>query len=97
MTALITADESQVESCREFIRKYCGSEYLSIYDIYWAGNDERKQEKISELEEMELALHTGKEAEEYAKEGITAYTDIGQMYSSYLSRDAKKEIRDEEK
>lgn len=96
MTALITADESQVESCREFIRKHCDSEYLSIYDIYWAGNDERKQEKISELQEMALALHTGKETEEYAKEGVTAYTEIGQMYSSYLSRDTKEEIRGEE-
>jgi len=96
MTALITADESQVESCREFIRKHCDPEYLSIYDIYWAGNDERKQEKISELQEMALALHTGKETEEYAEEGVTAYTEIGQIYSSYLSRDAKEEIRGEE-
>src|SRR5699024_5653112 len=52
MTALITADEKQVEACREFIRKYCDPEYLEVYDIYWAGNDERRQEKISELQEM---------------------------------------------
>ena len=96
MTALITADETQVESCREFIRKHCDPEYLSIYDIYWAGNDERKMEKISELQEMSLSLHTGKEAEEYAKDGIAAYTDIGQMYSSYLTRDSKEEVRSEE-
>ena len=96
MTALITADETQVESCREFIRKHCDPEYLSIYDIYWAGNDERKMEKISELQEMSLALHTGKETEEYAKDGIAAYTDIGQMYSSYLTRDSKEEVRSEE-
>ena len=95
MTALITADETQVESCREFIRKHCDPEYLSIYDIYWAGNDERKMEKISELQEMSLALHTGKETEEYAKDGIAAYTDIGQMYSSYLTRDSK-EVKNEE-
>ena len=87
MTALITADESQVESCREFIRKHCDPEYLSIYDIYWAGNDERKMEKISELQDVSLSLHTGKEAEGYAGEGVSAYTDIGQMYSSYLTRD----------
>ena len=96
MTALITADETQVESCREFIRKHCDPEYLSIYDIYWAGNDERKMEKISELQEMSLALHTGKETEEYAEDGIAAYTDIGQMYSSYLTRDSKEEVRSEE-
>jgi len=96
MTALITADETQVESCREFIRKHCDPEYLSIYDIYWAGNDERKMEKISELQEMSLVLHTGKETKEYAKDGIAAYTDIGQMYSSYLTRNSKEEVRSEE-
>ena len=95
MTALITADETQVESCREFIRKHCDPEYLSIYDIYWAGNDERKMEKISELQEMSLALHTGKETAEYAEDGIAAYTDIGQMYSIYLTRDAKEVMNEE--
>ena len=97
MTALITADESQVESCREFIRKHCDPEYLSIYDIYWAGNDERKMEKISELQEISLALHTGKEAEGYADEGVSAYTDIGQMYSSYLTREPKQIAEDNER
>ena len=42
---------------------------------------------------MLLILHSGKEAEKYAKKGATAYTQIGQMYSSYLSRDAKEKIR----
>ena len=94
MTALITADESQVEACRKFIRKHCDPEYLSIYDIYWAGSDERRMEKISELQEMTLALHTGKEAEGYAEDGAMAYTSIGQMYNSYLTRDSK-EVRGE--
>ena len=58
MTALITADENQVETCRDFIRKHCDPEYLSIYDIYWAGNDERKMERIAELQEQTLSLHT---------------------------------------
>ena len=96
MTALITADETQVEACREFIRKHCDPEYLSIYDIYWAGNDERKMEKISELQELSLSLHESKETREYAEEGISAYTDIGQMYSSYLTRDSKEGARSEE-
>ena len=90
MTALITANESQVEACREFIRKYCDPEYLEVYDIYWAGNDERKQEKISELQEMNLQLHRGEETEEYADEGASAYTNIGQMYSAYLVRETKE-------
>ena len=96
MTALITADATQVESCREFIRKYCGPEYLKVFDIYWAGNDERKMEKISELQEMSLLLHTSKEVEEYAEDGIEKYTDIGKMYSSYLTRDSKGESKKEE-
>lgn len=90
MTALITADEKQVEACRDFIRKHCDPEYLSIYDIYWAGNDERKMEKIAELQEQALSLHTGMEAEQFAQDGLAAYTGIGQMYSSYLGRDTKK-------
>ena len=44
-------------------------------------------EKISELQDVSLSLHTGKEAEGYADEGVSAYTDIGQMYSTYLTRD----------
>ena len=97
MTALITADESQVESCREFIRKHCDPEYLSIYDIYWAGNDERKMEKISKLQDVSLSLHTGKKAEGYVGEGVSAYTDIGQMYSSYLTREPKQISEDNER
>ena len=95
MTALITADEKQVEACREFIRKYCDPEYLEVYDIYWAGNDERRQEKISELQEMTLALHTSKETKSFDKDGISAYTDIGQMYNAYLGRDSRK-VQNEE-
>ena len=95
MTALITADESQVEACRDFIRKHCDPEYLSIYDIYWAGNDERKMERIAELQEQALSLHTGMEAGQYAQDGLEAYTGIGQMYSGYLGRDTK-EVRGED-
>ena len=95
MTALIIADENQVEKCREFIRKYCDPEYLEVYDICWAGNNERRQEKISELQEMSSSLHTNKEAKEYAKDGASAYTNIGKMYSSYLTRDLKEVQNDE--
>ena len=95
MTALITADEKQVETCREFIRKYCDPEYLEVYDIYWARNDERRQEKISELQEMTLALHTSKEIKSFAQDGASRYTNIGQMYSAYLGRDSRK-VQNEE-
>ena len=95
MTALITANEKQVEACREFIKKHCDPEYLSIYDIYWAGNDEQKMERIAELQEQALSLHSGMEAGQYAQEGLDAYTGIGQMYRGYLGRDTK-EVRDED-
>ena len=96
MTALITADESQVEACREFIRKYCDPEYLEVFDIYWAGNDERRMEKIAELQDQQLlTLHIGREAGQFAQDGLEAYTGIGQMYSSYLGRDTK-EVRGED-
>ncbi len=94
MTALITANEGQVEACREFIRKYCDPEYLSIYDIYWAGNDERKMEKISELQDMSISLHTSEEAERYAEDGAKVYTDIGKMYSEHL-KDSKENKQEE--
>ena len=93
MTALITADETQVEACREFIRKYCDPEYLSIYDIYWAGNDERRVERISELQEAELSLYQSNEFKQYATDGITSYGDIGKLYNNYLLKTASKEIR----
>ena len=44
---------------------------------------------------MSLSLHTGKEAEEYAENGLTKYTEIGQMYSSYLTKDSKKVMNEE--
>ena len=89
MTALITANEEQVGACREFIRKYCDPEYLEVYDIYWAGRDERRMEKIAELQDEEISLHRGEEAEEYAKYGARAYKGIGQMYSGYLGRETE--------
>ena len=96
MTALLTANEEQVEVCRDFIRKYCDPEYLSIYDIYWAGNDERKMEKISELQEMSVVVNTSKESKKYVQEGVSAYANIGRMYNTSLKRKSKEENRGEE-
>lgn len=50
ISGLLNADEKQVGACRDFIRKYCDPEYLSVYDLYWAGNDEKRMEIIAELE-----------------------------------------------
>ena len=52
MAGLLNATLGQVGVCREFIRKHCDPEYLSVYDIYWAGNDEKRMEKIAELREI---------------------------------------------
>ena len=93
MTTLLTADESQVEACREFIRKYCDPEYLAVYDIYWAGNDERRIEKIVEIQEK-LSLHRGEEASEYEEEGIRAGEEIAKGYKKHLE-EAKKETKGE--
>ena len=57
-------------------------------------NDE-VMEKIIELQEQVLSLHTGMEAEQFAQDGLAAYTGIGQMYDSYLGRDTK-EMRGED-
>ena len=57
--SLLTADDSQVEKCRSFIRKYCDPEYLSLYDMCWVGNDENRMIKITELQEMEKTNREG--------------------------------------
>ena len=36
------------------------------------------------------------ETKGYVEDGVAAYTDIGQMYSSYLTRDSKEDVRSEE-
>ncbi|MBO5138227.1 MAG: AAA family ATPase [Bacilli bacterium] len=54
VSALLVADEKEVASCREFIKKYCDKEYLQLFDIYWMGNNEKRMELIAELEEMSL-------------------------------------------
>ncbi|MGN0973675.1 MAG: AAA family ATPase [Bacilli bacterium] len=51
VTSLLLADLDQVQYCRDFIRENCDPEYLQLYDICWCGNDERRMEKIVELQE----------------------------------------------
>ena len=93
MTALITADESQVESCREFIRKHCDPEYLEVFDIYWAGNDERRMEILSELQAMSQKLYTSADIKTYAQDGAEAYMIIGQMYHENLTREKEVGVK----
>ncbi len=52
MAGLLNASESEVQACREFIHKHCDPEYLSVFDIYWAGNDEKRMEKLAELDQL---------------------------------------------
>ena len=93
MTALIGAKENEVEACRRFIKKHCDAECLAIYDIYWAGEDERRQEKISELENMQK--HKKEEAEEFGKEGVKVYNEIGKLYRKFLAKSKDKEEENE--
>lgn len=90
MTALITADEKQVVACREFIRNYCDPEYLEVFDIYWAGNDERRMERISELQMMGSEEYLAEELRNFAELGAKGYDKIGQMYKRYLQRASKE-------
>ncbi len=50
MTSLLAANMDEVEKCRIFIRAFCDSEYVSLYDILWAGNDDARKEYIAELQ-----------------------------------------------
>lgn len=59
IAGLLNANEKEVGACREFIRKYCDPEYLSVYDLYWAGNDEKRIEKIAELREISMLENVG--------------------------------------
>ena len=59
MAGLLTATEKQVGAAREFIREHCDPEYLAVYDIYWAGNDESRMEKIAELQQMSAVKNKG--------------------------------------
>lgn len=51
---LLYASEKQVKECRNFIKKYCSSEYLSLYDIYWARKDEKRIELLTELDQLSM-------------------------------------------
>lgn len=53
IATFLTADEKQVGACREFVKKYCDPEYLSVYDICWIGSDIKRAEKIAELKMLE--------------------------------------------
>lgn len=52
IAGLLTATPQEVGACRDFIRKYCDPEYLSLYDLYWVGNDEDRMEKLDELKQL---------------------------------------------
>lgn len=54
VSSLLLADENQVGKCRDFIRKHFDPEYLQLYDICWAGNDEGKIMRITELQESPM-------------------------------------------
>ena len=54
LAGLLNANDKEFNACRKFIEEYCSPEYVKIYDMYWAGNDENRIEKVAELEEMSM-------------------------------------------
>ena len=53
MTSLLLAKKDELEKCRIFVRAFCDPEYLSLFDILWAGDDDQKKEFVAELEAMD--------------------------------------------
>ena len=62
---------------------------MSVYDYLWPGNDEKRKERIAELEDLDIAMaeHLPVEARDFAARGINAYIDIGKLYGGYKSHD----------
>lgn len=90
---LVTADEMQVKECREYIKKYCDPEYLGIYDKYWAGNDEKRQEMIAELQDLDWEEHDTSEIEPIFNERNPI--GIAQVATMYKNNENKKENKEE--
>lgn len=57
VASLLTANEEQVAVCRDFIKEHCDPEYLSIFDLYWAGNNEERMLKIAELQNVDALVN----------------------------------------
>lgn len=53
VSGLLSATEEQLSPCRQFIKNYCDPEYLKLYDVYWAGNNEERMEKIVTLQQLD--------------------------------------------
>lgn len=53
VSSLLSATENEVKDCREFIKKHCDPEYLSVYDLYWVGNNVERMQILAELKELE--------------------------------------------
>lgn len=60
LAGLLGANEKQVKACRDFIDEYCGKEFLSIYDLFWAGDDPNRMTKILDIENFKEVGDDGK-------------------------------------
>ena len=87
MAGLLSADLEQVAVCRDFIRKHCDPEYLSVYDIYWAGTDEKRMEKLAELWEFDKASQLEEKSTKPIEEKNTKPKDykitVDEFFASY--------------
>ncbi len=83
---------------KTFIKRFM-DEYLSKELVQSRGpislEEQTEQANRAEIENKEiiqeeaLTLHNIKEVEEYAKDGASAYTNIGKMYNSLLEKELK--------
>ncbi len=88
MAGLLNATEEQVGACREFIREHCDPEYLSVYDIYWAGNDEKRMEIISEFQELqEFSNDKSLQSIEVAPKKKEYKITIDEFWNHYVKED----------
>ena len=98
IASLISADEEQIEACRDFIRKNCGPEYLASFDICWAGKNGKRINKIDELQtldEFNDRHYSSNDTRKCVKDGINGFDTIGTAYEIY-NRKAKKQERGKE-
>lgn len=63
VTSMLGANMQEVGKVREFVRRACGSEYVSMFDLCWVGNDRKRKNKIYELIELSAKSNVSGEME----------------------------------
>ena len=80
---LLTADETQVEVCRDFIKKYCSKDNLKLFDKYWAGNDTRRLEMLSKMQ-SQVKRFGIEDISQFVQDGKRGFSSLGRSYKGNL-------------